>query len=398
MDFLISGSNQLVHAVRLDFKRSLIDQIQWDWRLIGIRGARGVGKTTMLLQHMKRKHPIEKAEAVYLSLDNIYFLENRLWDVVEVLQGKGYRYFYLDEVHKYPHWAREIKNVYDQFPYLHVVFTGSSIIEMNKLDVDLSRRAVVYDLPVLSFREYLALTGVAHLPVVKWEALLNNHVAIGLDILQTIKPLQHLPRYLEIGCYPFFMENTTLFAQRLAQTIQLVVETDLAFVEGIQVRQTRKILQLLQVVAQSVPFSINVSKVAEKVQIERNTLTKYLHYLEKSAIISFLNAPETNLSALQKPEKLYLENTNLSFALAPDNVNKGNLRETFFFNQVRTILPVHFAQQGDFLVNEQCVFEIGGIHKTFEQVKHIPDAYLALDDLELGNGRRIPLWMFGLLY
>lgn len=398
MDILIDRSNQMARQADLSFIRSLYEQIKWDWRLIGIRGARGVGKTTLILQRMRLAHPTGKAEAIFLSLDNLYFMDNRLWDTVNILQAQGYRYFFLDEVHKYPDWAREVKNIYDTYPDLRIVFTGSSIIEMNKLDVDLSRRAVVYDLPVLSFREYLALTGEARLPVLSLQDIMAHHQGIATDILMKIKPLQHLYHYWEFGCYPYFMESTDIFHRRLMQTVQLVVETDLAFVENIPVRQTRKILQLLQIIAQSLPFSVNVSKLAERIQIERNTLIKYLHFLEKAALVAFLQAPEKGLSAFQKPEKLYLENTNLAFALAPGRVDKGNLRETFFFNQMCTIYPVHFTPSGDFLVNQQHIFEVGGKGKTFGQVKDNPHAWLAVDDLETGHGHRIPLWLFGMLY
>lgn len=398
MDTLIARSNQLVLQADRSFVRFLYDQIQWDWRLIGIRGFRGVGKTTLMLQRMQEAHPVGKAEAIFLSLDNLYFMDNRLWDTVDALQANGYRYFFLDEVHKYPDWAREVKNIYDSFSNVKIVFTGSSIIELNKLDVDLSRRAVLYDLPVLSFREYLALSENIRLPALRLEEILANHLEIALDIVQKIKPLRHLPRYWELGCYPYFTESPELYSRRLAQTIQVVVESDLAFVEGIQVRQTRKILQLLQVLAQSVPFAINVSKVAERIQIERNTLLKYLHFLEKAALLAFLRAPERGLSAFQKPEKVYLDNPNLAYALSPERADKGNLRETFLFNQLRQIYPVHFTPAGDFLVDHRLVFEVGGKGKTFEQIKNEPRAWLALDDMETGHGNRIPLWLFGLLY
>ena len=398
MDTLIARSNQLVLQADRSFVRFLYDQIQWDWRLIGIRGFRGVGKTTMMLQRMQEAHPVGKAEAIFLSLDNLYFMNNRLWDTVDALQAKGYRYFFLDEVHKYPDWAREVKNIYDAFTGVKIVFTGSSIIELNKLDVDLSRRAVLYDLPVLSFREYLAVSENIRLPALHLEEILANHLEIALDTVQKIKPLQHLPRYWELGCYPYFFESPELYSRRLTQTIQLVVETDLAFIEGIPVRQTRKILQLLQVVAQSVPFSINVSKVAERIQIERNTLLKYLHFLEKSALLAFLRAPEKGLSAFQKPEKVYLDNPNLAYTLSPERADKGNLRETFLFNQLRQAYPVHFIAAGDFLVRHRYVLEVGGKGKTFQQIKNEPQAWLVLDNIETGHGNRIPLWLFGLLY
>lgn len=397
MEKLLLRSAESVANTALNFQRYIAGEIHWDWRMVGIKGARGVGKTTLLLQQLKRRHGISPA-AIYLSLDDIYFTEHRFIEVVEQLQTRGVTHFYLDEVHKYPDWARELKNIYDRFPALSIAFTGSSILEINKLEVDLSRRAVMYELRGLSFREYMELTGVAALPPLTLDDLTQRHTELALDLSRPFKPLQFFGDYLRQGYYPYFIENQATYLQRLTQTVQLAVETDLNFIEGASVRNARKILQLLYVIATSVPFKPNVAQLGDRLGIERNTLLRYLHYLEKANLLLFLNAQNKGVSLLQKPDKIYLENTNLAYALAPETPDAGNLRETFFFNQVRQKYPVAYAERGDFRVADRYTFEVGGRNKKSAQIRDLPEAYLAVADLETGIGNQIPLWLFGLLY
>lgn len=397
MDFLFDRSALLLNQVSLNYKRFLIEEIDWSWRLNGIRGARGAGKTTLLLQRMKMAHGLSE-EAIYLSLDEMYFAEHPLQEVIEKLQARGVRYFYLDEVHKYPNWARILKNIYDHYPGLQVNFTGSSIIELNKLQVDLSRRAVVYDLPGLSFREFLSIRNIVHFPVFPLAEILKGHRELAGRVLQQMKPLKYLDEYLRIGYYPYFLESSSLFSVRLGEVLRLVVETDLGVIQNIDLRQTRKIYQLLQILSASVPFKPNISKLSERIGIERNTLLKYLHFLEKAQIVQSVLHPAKGISLLQKPDKLYLENTNIAYALSSDEPDKGNLRETFFLNQVKQKHEVHYPEKGDFLVDRQYVFEVGGRNKKSTQVKDLPESYLAAADIEIGVGNQIPLWLFGFLY
>jgi len=397
MENLLSRSAQMVARTPLTFRRYLASEIRWDWRLNGIRGARGTGKTTLLLQQIKAVHG-PAGKAVYLSLDDLYFSAYALFPLIETLRARGMTHFFFDEVHKYPNWAKEVKNLYDNFPDIFITFTGSSVIELNKLDVDLSRRALLYDLQGLSFREYLLLVNVATLPVLSLDDLIQQHTHIALDLSPGFHPLEHFQSYFEIGYYPFFVENRDIFQQRLSQTVQLVVETDLSFIEGINIRQTRKILQLLYIITTSVPFKPNIAKLAERIGIERNTLLKYLHFLEKAAILKFLDAAGKGISLLQKPNKIYLNNTNLMFALAPGHPDIGTLRETFFFNQTSQRYPVHLSPESDFLVDGQFTFEVGGKNKKATQIKGLSNAFLAADQIETGAGNQIPLWLFGLLY
>ena len=398
MEHLFQKSNLLMRNQQQKIIRSMMDIIDWDNRLIGILGARGTGKTTLLLQYAKNNYGIGD-QVLYLSLDDIYFSENKLSDVAARFSEQGGKLLLLDEVHKYPEWAREIKNTYDFYADLKMVFTGSSISDMLRQNADLSRRSVQYYLPGLSFREFLLFTEGNHIPIVSVKDIVNKHVQIAGDISSQLKPLQHFPNYLRYGYYPFFKENVSSYHIRLEQVVKMVIETDLQFVEGFITANTRKIYQLLYLLSVSVPFKPNISKLSEKIGITRNTLLQYLHYLEKAKLVNMLSAAGRSTSILQKPDKLYLENTNLQYALAPGSADKGTLRETFFLNQhLNAGNSITLPLAGDFLVNEQYVFETGGRGKTMEQVKDLPNAYIVADETEIGALKKIPLWLFGMMY
>jgi len=333
MEKLLAKSNILIQNQELTFIRSLSDKIDWKDRLIGILGARGTGKTTLLVQHIKQQFGMG-SQAAYLSLDDIYFTSNRLIDFAERFRQQGGKALFLDEVHKYPDWAKEVKNIYDFYKDLSIVFTGSSVMDLIRQNADLSRRAVQYELTGLSYREFLKFSGIANLPFFSLSDLFSRHEQIATDLVAGFKPLQHFNDYLIFGYYPFFAENRRTYPIRLEQVIRLIIETDLQFVEGFDPHNSRKIYQLLYILATNVPFKPNISKLSEKIGIHRNTLTQYLHYLDKARLINSLTATGKSISTLQKPDKIFLENTNLHYTLSPDKVDKGALRESFFLNQV----------------------------------------------------------------
>lgn len=397
MENLIRQSRVLVERTNTEHVRQLRKQIDWSWRLLGIRGARGVGKTTLLLQQMKLTDPGHQ-QSIYLSLDDLHFLSHTLRDTVEALARVGVRFFYLDEVHKYEQWSREIKNLYDLHSDLHLIFTGSSIVELSRQNVDLSRRAVMYDMPGLSFREYLMMSENCSFSAYALSDILDKHVDIALTITKEIKPLQHFKEYLQHGYYPFFLESLPLFPVRLKQVVQLVLESDLTSAEGGPVQKGNKIALLLQVIAESAPFTPNVTKLAERTGLDRQTLLRYLQHLERAQLTASLYRKGKGITVLQKPEKLYLDNTNLAFALAPDQPDRGNLRETFFYNQLRQNHQLNHTAEGDFLIDNRFVIEVGGKNKKADQVKHLSDYHLAADDIEIGVGRQVPLWLFGFLF
>ena len=398
MEKLIEKSNLLISQQQMDFTRSVVSKIDWRDRLIGIMGARGTGKTTLLLQRLKTIFGVGN-EGVYISLDDIYFTENRLYDLAVSFRQQGGKALFIDEVHKYPNWAREIKNIFDFDKEIQIVFTGSSVVDILRQNIDLSRRAIQYELPGMSFREYLEFEDFLHYPVISLSHLLQEHTSISAEISLRIKPLKYFSDYLVYGYYPFYRENPKTYHVRLQQMVNMIIENDMRFIEGFDISNSRKIYQLLYILATNVPFKPNVSKLSEKISLHRNTLVQYLHYLDKARLINMLNAAGKSISTLQKPDKIFLENTNLQAALAPENSDRGSQRESFFLNQLRNSgHQVSMPVSGDFLVDNTFTFEIGGKGKSMHQVKGTEKSYIAADEIEIGIGEKIPLWLFGFLY
>ena len=397
MDILLEQSERLISNINLNFKRYLFDTIRWDSRLIGIKGARGTGKTTLLLQWIKEQNlPTEKA--AYFSLDDLYFLEHSLKETVTQFYKNGGSVLVLDEVHKYKNWSIEIKNIYDFFPELKIIFTGSSIIDISRQEGDLSRRALMYELPGLSYREYLSMLGIINLPVIGLEELLFNSAEIKKKIPPTFRPLEHFNNYLNYGYYPFGIVDSSSIHQRINQLIRTIVEVDMAELKDFDIRNAKKLLQLVYVIAQQVPFKPNISSLAIKTNIHRNSLNNYLYYLEQAKILSLLFPAGNSTAVLQKPEKIFLNNTTLLAALAEQKPNIGTVRETFFLSQLQTLHKVQLPKQGDFYVNNTYTFEVGGKGKGQKQLESLENAWVVKDDIEFPMLKTIPLWMFGLLY
>ena len=397
MNTLLEQSAYQLSNVSLDFKRFLFDKIKWNNRLIGINGARGTGKTTLLLQWLKQQNlPVSKA--AYFSLDDLYFTNHSLKETVTQFHKQGGKFLVLDEVHKYKNWSTEIKNIYDIYADLKIIFTGSSIINISKQQADLSRRAIIYELPGLSFREFLLLKYKIQIPIFPFENILQNPLGIKKLLPNSFRPLEHFNEFLKTGYYPFMMEDVETVHQKINQLIRTIVESDMAELEDFDIRNAKKILQLMYVIAQQVPFKPNLVALAEKTNIHRNSLNNYLHYLEQAKLISLLQPAGKSTATLQKPEKIYLNNTNLLFALAEKQVETGNLRETFFLSQLSVISKIQKPKQGDFLVDNAYTFEIGGKGKSGKQIEGLKNAWVVKDDLEFPVGNELPLWMFGFLY
>jgi uncharacterized protein len=398
MENLFIKSNLIVQQQALEIVRPLANNIDWDNRLISILGARGIGKTTLMLQRIKKIYGLSN-EALYITLDDIYFTDNLLTDFAQEFRQNGGKILFIDEVHKYPNWAKEIKNIYDFHKDLSIVFTGSSIVDISRQNADLSRRAVQYELTGLSYREFLSFAGIANLNPITLEDLLQNHVAIANKLTLNFKPLQYFNNYLKYGYYPFFIENINTYNLRLEKVVRLIVAEDLQFIAGFNPQHSRKIYQLLYILATNVPFKPNITKLSEKTGISRNMIIAYLYYLDNARLINTLTAAGKSISTLQKPDKIFLENTNLLFALSPNNTDKGSLRETFFMSQIKNAgHEINLPLKGDFYVDDKYTFEIGGKGKTTKQLVGVNNAYFAVDDIEAGIAKKIPLWMFGLLY
>ena len=397
MEQLQEKSQRLLTRVVDHYRRSTLRPINWQWQLNGIVGARGTGKTTLLLQQLQE---LQRAgnKVLYATLDDLYFTENRLYTLAVDFYKQGGNYLFLDEIHKYPSWSRELKNLYDTLPELKITFSGSSITEITRQDVDLSRRALIYELPGLSFREYLVLSEGFALSPIPLSELLGSHTAIAADLTQSFRPIEQFKAYLQYGYYPYFTEKERDYQLTLEQTLQLVIEVDMKYQQGFDSTKSRKLLQLLKIVAASAPFKPNISKLSERIGINRNTLVQYLHYLEKARLVRLLNVPDKNISVLQKPDKIFLDNTNLQYVLNPTQVDMGSARETFLVSQVSPKHELHLHRQADFIIDHQYVIEVGGRSKPSRQIAGLSDAYLAVDNLEIGHDHRIPLWLFGMLY
>lgn len=397
LDSLFEKSTRKLGHASAAITRSLMGEIDWNQRLIGIKGARGVGKTTLMLQRLQQLELLPN-KALYASCDNIWFSSNTLVDLAEAFMKQGGHTLFLDEVHKYPNWAQELKNIYDDLPELKVVFTGSSLLEILNARADLSRRAISYSMQGLSFREYLALEAGTRFSAVTLEELLQNHHGLASDITKQIKPLEHFRAYLEHGYFPFYRESIHLYTSRLDEIISMMLHIELPLLRKLETSYIYKIKQLLQIIAESAPFIPNVSKLSERIGINRNTLISYLYYLHESGLTRNLYKDIHGISRLQKPDKIYLDNPNLYYSLNFQQPNIGHVRECFFLNQVDYRQQTEYIADGDFIVNRKWIFELGGKSKSARQLKNTNNAYIVSDDLEIGYGNRIPLWLFGFLY
>ena len=397
MESLITTSDRLVQHTSTDFIRYLYSNIAWNNRLVGIIGAKGTGKSTLLLQHIKLNFP-DKSKALYVSLDNIWFTKHSLSELAEDFYNLGGTHLFLDEVHKYQSWAMEIKNIYDSYPTLRIVFTGSSMLEIFNASIDFSRRVVIHELKGLSFREFLKYDNQLEQPVFELSDILKNHRTIASEIVSKIKILPEFKKYLEYGYYPYYKENIATYPIQVEQSISKTLNEDLPAIENIEYSTILKIKKLLATIAEMVPFTPNITNLGAAIEVGRNALVKYLYLLDKAGIILCITEPNKTVQTLAKPQKVYIENTNIIHSLAFQNINAGNVRETFFANQLRTKHKVNTAQNGDFTIDGNIVFEIGGKSKSNSQIRNIENAYIAADNIETGFANKIPLWLFGFLY
>lgn len=397
MEALFERSRQKVRYVPVSFVRSIMDKIAWDARLIGIRGARGVGKTTLLLQYIKLYLP-RNHTVIYVSLDNIWFAEHKLYDFIDTFVKQGGKYLFLDEVHKYPNWSQEIKNIYDDFPELKIVFSGSSLLEILNARADLSRRAIVYEMQGFSFREYLNRNLKTSFPAVTLNDIISNHIQLSENILSQIKVFEHFPAYLKNGYYPFYNETPALYGHRINEIINMTLEIELPMLRGVDVAFVSKVKQLLQIISESVPFVPNITKLSERIGITRKSLLTYLYALEESHLTIQLHKTASGISKLQKPERIFLENTNLMYTLSGETIKEGNVRETFFANQLSESSSLQYTPNSDFMIDEKYIFEIGGKNKGTSQIEGLSNAFVAADNIEYGMKNKIPLWLFGFLY
>ncbi len=389
MEQLIELFKRLLNLTNTSYIRYLHERIDWSSRMIGIVGARGVGKTTLLLQHIKLCHSVN--DTLFVNADDLYFAEHRLFDLASDFYRHGGKHLFIDEVHKYPDWSKELKMIYDYYPDLQIVFTGSSILDIYKGNADLSRRALSFFLPGLSFREYLILAKGIHLPAYSLQEILEHKV----EMPGNERPLALFKEYLSKGYYPFFPEPG--YEIRLRNVVNLTVENDIPAYAKLNMASTKKIRQLLYVISQSVPFKPNFTKIGQMIDLHRNQVADFMFYLEKAGIIAQLRGTTEGIRQLGKIEKIYLDNTNLAYVLSNNTPDIGNIRETFFLSQMKVNHEVASSGQSDFQIGPY-TFEIGGHNKSQKQIQGLENAYVVKDDIEYGHSNIIPLWHFGFNY
>ncbi|MDR3287617.1 MAG: AAA family ATPase [Prevotellaceae bacterium] len=380
-----------LRKANLDFKRYLLPKIDWTNRMFGIIGGRGVGKTTLILQHIKENHSID--DTLYVSMDNVYFANHTLHEMADEFHKNGGKYLFIDEIHKYPLWSRTLKNLYDNYPDMKIVFSGSSVLDILKGWADLSRRALVTHLQGLSFREYLQMFHEISVPALSLEEILARK---SNDLKEIIGyPLKYFKDYLQRGYYPFGQDKD--YFAHLQQIVAQTMESDIPAYANMNVATGRKLLKLLMIIADSVPFKPNFTGLAKLIEASKNNIADYFYYTERAGMIAQLREKTESFLLVGKVEKVYLENTNLAYCLSEKEPDAGNLRETFFFNQMKVNNKVYRYEKGDFNINN-LTFEVGGKSKTQKQIEGLKNAYIVKDDIEYGYHNVLPLWAFGLNY
>jgi predicted AAA+ superfamily ATPase len=406
MDFNIFFEEQqkLIRNISLKNKRYLYEKIKWGNKCIALLGQRGVGKTTLMLQYLKEFYH-DNPKALYISADNPYFKAVSLYEFAQQFEKLGGNVLFIDEIHKYDEWSSHIKSIYDMTD-LKVVISGSSMLRIHKQKADLSRRMNVYRLANLSFREYLQFNDVIKFDSITIEDIFKSHIKTASEISSKIKPLQHFNDYIKFGCYPFISEGKELYSNKLTGIINQILENDLPYITNINFSQINKIKKLVYLIAVSVPFSPNIAELARITEISRPTLIEYLYFLELASIINTVSYKGRGYGKLEKPDKIFLYNTNIANAIT-NNPNIGNIRETFFINQFKSynynkkdfiVENILLSKKGDFLIENTYTIEIGGRNKSFEQIKSENNAFIAADDIEIGFRNKVPLWLFGFLY
>lgn len=389
MESLYQFMQKQLDVTKSQFIRYKYDDIHWQNRMLALVGPRGVGKTTLFLQHIKRHHSLR--DTLYVTTDHLYFTTHTLFETAETFNKNGGKYFFIDEVHKYSNWSQELKLMYDAFPDLHVYFTGSSILDIEKGEADLSRRAPKYLMQGLSFREFLAIRHQIKVPVFSLEQILNHEAKIP----EVSHPLVYFKEYLKEGYYPFGQDPD--FEMELNQVITRTIEVDIPQYANMNIGTAKKLKKLLVILAGLVPYKPNMTSLGGQIQASRNNVEDYLTYLEKAGLLAQLKDGTGGLGELGKVEKIYLDNTNLMFALGSGQQDSGTVRETFFFNQMRVNQKVTSSPISDFEIQGK-TFEVGGKSKGKKQLTDAKEGYVVKDDIEYGYGNVIPLWAFGLNY
>ena len=399
MEKLFERQDAMLNATSMDIVRSFIDRVNWNAPLLCIRGSRGVGKSTLLKQYIRKNYGIGNEKVLYCSLDWGYFTQHTMIDTAEKFYKSGGELLVLDEIHKYNDWSREVKEVHEIYPSLQLMLSGSSLLKLIDGDADLSRRCTNYDMPGLSFREYLEFYHGISLPSHSLEEILADARSIANEVNAVCRPLQYFHDYLKNGYYPYYLKNPIDYHTLIEQTVNYVIDVELPQLRGVNPSNCRKLKALLYVLAQQVPFDVDITKISSMVELQRNTVIEYLNHLNDANLISLLYSDLLSVKKMQKPDKIYLDNPNMMYALENSPVQIGTARECYVMNQLSTAHKVEYGKaQGDFRVDGKWIFEVGGEKKSFAQIADLPESFVLADDIEMPRGNRLPLWIVGMTY
>ena len=399
MQRLFQLQEQLLNLTPMEIVRECASKINWDSQLVAIRGPKGVGKSTIIRQYIKQHYTTGDQSALYCTLDANYFVEHSILDLVEQFYRMGGKHLFLDEVHKYPNWSREIKEIYDYYPDLRVVISGSSLLSLMQGNADLSRRSVNYDIQGLSFREYLRFYEGIELPVCTIEELTTNAHPFVAQVYKQCKPMAYFDKYLHYGYFPYYKNNPVEYYATVANVVRYIIEEELPRICKVELSNTRKIRALMNILASGEPYEVDITRMSVQSGLQRPTILAYLKYLSDAKLIHLLYSDLVNVKKLQKPDKIYIEDTNMLCALTSRPVKEGTMRETFAITHLGVGHEVEYGRQhGDFVVDGKYTFEIGGAGKNFKQIADIPNSFILADDMDYPFGNKLPLWLIGFLY
>lgn len=398
METLYNKHKILISNVSLRIVRDVMNKISWDKQLVGIRGSRGVGKTTLMRQYIRQKYGTRAGEALYCVMDSMYFTNHTLLDLAEHFHQMGGKHLFLDEVHKYPTWSKEVKEIIDLWPDMKVTFTGSSLLQILNADADLSRRVLSYEMAGLSFREYLRFYKGIELPSYSLDEILAESDFICDSVCRVCTPLPLFNEYLRVGYYPFYDGNEVEYYSRIENVISFIIDQEMTLFCGVEPAYTRKLKAMLLYLSENLPYEVNIAKLASYLEINKTTVLSYLSFMDRAELVKLLYTDNKSVTKMQKPDKIYIHNTNMLCALGTQT-NIGTLRECFVVNQLSNNHVVEYGKSnGDFKVDGKIIFEVGGRDKSFEQIANIKDSYILADSMEHPIGKKLPLWIIGLLY
>jgi len=398
METLYNKHRILISQANLDIVRDMMNTISWDRQLVAIRGSRGVGKTTLVRQYIKQRYGTNAGEALYCVMDSIYFTNHSLLDLAERFHMMGGKHLFLDEVHKYPTWSKEVKEIIDLWPDMKVTFTGSSLIQILNADADLSRRVLSYTMPGLSFREYLRFYKGIDLPARSLDEILSDADAICDEVCRVCHPQALFEEYLRVGYYPFYDGEEVEYYSRIENVVSFIIDQEMTLFCGVDPAYTRKLKAMMLYLADNIPYEVNIAKLATYIELNKSTVLNYLASMQRAELLHLLYADNKTVSKMQKPDKIYIQNPNMLCALS-SQLNIGTLRECFAVNQLSKSHTIEYGKaQGDFRVDGKITFEVGGKDKSFDQIADLPNSYILADNMEFPIGKKLPLWLAGMLY